>query len=71
MRAQKRHLMGRTIVAVEWNRFATGRGGPPTSDPILRLDNGTALGFVVEETEGGEYGIRIVLIPKVAKKSRP
>ena len=57
-----RELVGRTIVAVEWNKFATGDSShPTTTDPVLVLDSGARLGFVAIETEVGEYGVELVL----------
>ena len=62
---RKQQLIGRRIVAVDWRPFDTGRpliagaGARMTHNPILYLDNGTALQFTVEETEVGEYGVRI------------
>lgn len=60
--ASKRDIVGRKIVAVDWRPFETGRTErEKTTDPVLVLDNGTRLTFVVMETEVGEYGIEIVV----------
>ncbi len=61
-----RDIIGKRIVAVRLNRFNTGRstgnGGKAWSfDPTFVLDDGTAVSFVVDETEVGEYGIHIVV----------
>jgi hypothetical protein len=53
-------LIGRKILAVDWNVFLTGRSGHPRStDPVLFLDDGTSISFVVIETEIGEYGVEV------------
>jgi hypothetical protein len=58
--AKKRDIVGRKIVGIVWNYFDTGRTDPSkTTDPVLILDNGTRLSFVVRETEVGEYGIEV------------
>jgi len=62
MKATKRSLVGRKIVAVDWRKFGTGRPDLKTAtDPVLYLDNGRAIRFVVIETEVGEYGVAIVI----------
>jgi hypothetical protein len=52
-------LVGRKIVSFEPNPFPDGRGGTAHA-PVLFLDDGTILRFVVKETDVGDYGIRIV-----------
>ncbi len=54
-----RYLLGRTIVAVDLNEFEDDEGGKCT-DPVIVLDNGSQLRFVVQEAPGvGEYGVCI------------
>lgn len=55
-----RDLVGRTIVAVDLQRFSDGKGGW-AFDPVLTLDNGRRLGFSVQETDTGEYGVELLL----------
>jgi hypothetical protein len=50
--------MGRRIVGVRLNKFKDGKGGWATN-PVLTLDNGLKVSFVVQETDVGEYGIEI------------
>jgi hypothetical protein len=54
----KRTLVGKKIVGFEQRPFRNGRGGFSTN-PIVRLSDGTELTFQVEETEQLEYGVRI------------
>lgn len=62
--ARTRDLVGRRIVAVEWNRFPRGRGRTGrTADPVLLLDNGARISFSVSETEDAGYGIDILVAP--------
>jgi hypothetical protein len=57
---RKTDLIGRKIVAVDWGRFATGQPQHPrTTQPMLTLDNGRKLHFIVCETETGEYGVEM------------
>ncbi len=51
-----RLVLGRTIVAVDFNLFDDGRGGV-TMNPVFTLDNGDVMGFDVRETESQVYGI--------------
>lgn len=71
MNAQKRDLVGRKIVDINFRRHRTSDecGNVPTSDPTITLDNGDRLFFTVDEDEGG-YGITIGIVkaPKTAKK---
>ena len=53
-------LVGRTITRVVLHPFDNGRLGTVT-DPCITLDDGTELKFVVQETEGSEYGVSLVL----------
>jgi hypothetical protein len=56
-----KRLIGRRIVRVKLNSFRDGRSGW-VADPTLFLDDGTALRFIVKETElGADYGIELVL----------
>ena len=67
MKVTKRDLLGRKIVDVNFRRFATDRPKNPwTTAPILTLDNGRRLWFVVAETEVGEYGVEI----SISKRER-
>lgn len=59
-KATSEDLIGRKIVHVEWNKFDDGRGGAAT-DPILTFDNGMKIAFQVQETEGFDYGVSIIL----------
>jgi hypothetical protein len=62
VRARKRDLIGRRIVDVDWRRFPRDpddADSDMTTDPVLTLDNGVRLTFVVSETETGEYGVGI------------
>lgn len=61
-----RELIGRTIVGVELREFDNGRRGK-ACNPMLRLDDGRVLFFIVQETEVGEYGIALELIGKRRK----
>jgi len=59
-----RDLIGRRIVGVEWNRFHVRPETDKrftTTDPVLILDNGARLSFVVAETESQEYGVELCL----------
>jgi len=60
-----RDLVGRTITAVNLNRFATGRSHNPFSfEPVIHLDDGTRLAFFVVETDVGRYGVEIVHVKR-------
>jgi hypothetical protein len=61
MKAKKTDLIGRRIVAVDFRPFDNGRG-ETADDPILTLDDGSKLCFIVQETEVGEYGVRLCFI---------
>lgn len=61
MNAKARDLIGRTITAVDFQPFATGRGRERTTKPIITLDNGRKLYFVASETEVGDYGVELCL----------
>jgi hypothetical protein len=61
MSADKRQLsriVSRMITRIDLNPFDDGRGGKATN-PIITLDDGAQIGFSVQETETGEYGIEI------------
>ena len=58
MKAKPDNLLGRTIVAVGMRWKPNGRGGK-TCDPILTLDDGRRIWFVVEDAEFGDRGVRI------------
>lgn len=64
MKATKRDLIGRRIVEVHFNRFASRpevSGEVDACDPRIVLDNGRTLFFVTNETEIGEYGTTICI----------
>lgn len=54
--ASSRLLVGRTITSVELHTRRTERG--QIHDPVITLDNGAKLFFVVQETDEMEYGVR-------------
>jgi hypothetical protein len=62
MKVNKRDLIGRKIVNVEWNSFRAREGRERTmaTDPMLVLDDGTRLRFLAEETDFGYYGVKII-----------
>lgn len=66
---QARQLVGRTIVGFDPCPFDDGRGGI-AHDPVILLDDGSRLRFVVEETDVGEYGVWIGKYPG-PKEGRP
>lgn len=58
MIATKRLLVGRRIADVKLNRFNAGGGRGWTYRPVLVLDNGATVSFVVDEIESAsDYGI--------------
>jgi len=61
MRATKRDLVGRTITAVDWQRYWEPARRQWQTDPILTLDNGRRVWFTTEENEGSEYGHAICI----------
>lgn len=56
--ASAKQLVGRRIVAFDARPFQDGRGGT-AHWPIIWLDDGSFLSFEVEETDTGDYGIRV------------
>ena len=56
------YLRGKKIGRVRLNGFADGRGGRAYMPEIL-LASGDTLRFTVVETEVGEYGVRLVVVP--------
>jgi hypothetical protein len=54
--ASSRLLVGRTITSVELHTRRTEQG--QIHDPVITLDNGAKVFFVVQETDEMEYGIR-------------
>lgn len=65
-RCAARRLVGRTIVAVDLRPFDAGSDESPrgtTFAPVLTLDDGTRVRFVVDETEGSEYGVTVCVTP--------
>lgn len=60
MKATSRELIGRTIVGVNFRCFVSRPSVGLRADatnPVLTLDDGSELYFVVQETESGEYGV--------------
>jgi hypothetical protein len=58
-----RDLIGRKIVAVDFGRDWDGQQW--LTRPVLTLDNGQRLSFVVQEThDGAEYGVSLCFRPK-------
>lgn len=65
---QARDLVGRKIVAVEFHPFKCRRHyNEWATQPVITLDNGRRLRFVVQETDYGEYGVALALSDKPAK----
>ena len=59
-----RAMVGRTIVDVDLHPFDPENAGQVDGDeyaynPVVTLDDGTRLFFVVQESEIGEYGVKI------------
>lgn len=71
-----RDLVGRKIVAVRFNRFPAwmenqrARRGEWANNPVLVLDNGRELKFVVQETDVGEYGVELRLTARPPRGAR-
>lgn len=63
-----KHLIGRKIEHVVLNKFDDGMGGTAT-DPFINLDNGATLRFVAQETEVGEYGVKLVYVANRKRKT--
>ena len=61
-RTVKKALVGRKIIDVKLNRFSNGQGGF-ANDPQLFLDDGTVIAFSTQETESGDYGTALVIVP--------
>lgn len=58
-----RWIVGKTIDRVEMNHFPSGRGltgRAITYDPSIYFTDGSAICFLTDETEGNEYGVRII-----------
>lgn len=58
-----RKLRGKTIKAIQLNPFDpcwAGHEGEAVTDPVIVFKDGTCLRFMVEETETGEYGVKLV-----------
>ena len=76
MKATKRDLIGRKIVAVDFRRFGRNIEGHQcyvgkdrlTTDPLITLDNGRTLWLVVDETDIGDYGVSICISERPSKK---
>jgi hypothetical protein len=64
MSIRKRDLIGRTITNVDLQGYWTGKGHGRKwmTDPVITLDNGRKLSFIVhEDNDGGDYGIEASL----------
>lgn len=75
MKATKRDLVGRKIVAVDWRRFDTGRGRGTSmreysTDPRITLDDGSVIYFNVDETETSEYGLTVCVTKRGPKSAK-
>lgn len=57
----EKHLIGRMIVGFEPNTFDNGYG-QLAHDPIIHLDDGSRLVFVVEETDRNCYGVKVIKV---------
>lgn len=60
--ANKR-LRGRRIVKVLLRPFNDELRGTVT-DPLIVLDDGTTLSFLTQETDVGEYGVKLIISDK-------
>lgn len=60
--ANKR-LRGRRIVKVLLRPFNDELRGTAT-DPLIVLDDGTTLSFLTQETDVGEYGVKLIISDK-------
>lgn len=69
MKAQRKHLIGRTIVDVAFRPFQGENG--MCHDPRIELDNGRAIFFVTEETGGPEYGTSVCITNATKAKRKP
>ncbi len=59
-KATARALRGKTIASVALCPFDDDNGGGTATDPVITFTNGTALRFVVQETEEtGDYGVNL------------
>lgn len=61
--AQLSKLTGRKIRSIKLRPFPDGNGGL-AYNPVILLDNGTRLVFIVQETEAGEYGVKPMVIAR-------
>jgi hypothetical protein len=69
-RAMVATLKGKTIARVALYPFDPMRHGKAddyATSPVITFTDGTSLRFVVEETEGSEYGVALVLRDKRRK----
>lgn len=51
-------ILGKRVDKVWLRPFKDGKGGT-AHDPIIEFGDGSRISFTVEETEVGEYGVRI------------
>jgi len=57
MKAPQTHLFkGKVVDRVDWRQFDDGRGGT-AHDPLIVFTDGSALVFMTEETNTGDYGV--------------
>lgn len=52
-------IVGKKVSGIVLNKFSNGRGGH-TTHPRFYFEDGSSIGFTVEETESSEYGIRVL-----------
>jgi hypothetical protein len=69
-RAVTRSLVGKTIARVELQPFDACNGGGTATDPVVTFTDGTALRFLVQETEEtGDYGVQLAFPAKPYNRS--
>jgi hypothetical protein len=57
MKAPQTHLFkGKVVDRVDWRPFDDGRGGI-AHDPLIIFTDGSALAFMTQETDVGDYGV--------------
>jgi len=62
-------LVGRRIDQIKLHPFDDMRGGIAT-DPTIQLDDGSVIQFVVQETETGEYGVKLEIVRQTNETTR-
>jgi hypothetical protein len=68
MKATKRHLIGRRIVAVDFRKQWDKDRRQWYTNPRITLDNGRTLFFVTQELDTGDYGTQIAVTEPLRKK---